>query len=129
MSLTLDVVCTDRGTHPRRQLARFVWEPEAVLRSAGFAVWDETTPAPELAPRAEWETARGTTRGTTRHVVRTPVEVRERTDGGRTFILPRCPTCGAHRPRVALRDDALAVYVDATHDTPARILDVSLRLR
>lgn len=107
------VVCTNHGRHRRRLLAYFSYT--APLTEGERAAWERDNlglpDGQRLSPDeavSGWLAVDQSRRGG--HRVRdyaVPL-VRQRADGGRTFELRPCPTCGrqAERP---LRDTALTV--------------------
>lgn len=104
----LKVICTDRGTHPPRDLGLIMWSPDG----GGGQVWDARDDQTYYKPEAVAEITRKARSGTNRVTKRSGVETRTRNDGGVTFVLPRCPTCGTPRqPRRELRDDRLGRYL------------------
>ncbi len=118
----LDVICTDRGTHPPRTLATFlrVEHPETLL------VGDHVIQNPAW-PGHTWSPVhyRWTRAGFTTMADYTPGRVLATSDGGTKFVVPGCLTC--KRAETELRDDTLTRYWDQTADTPLRgVLDVSL---
>ena len=120
----LRVICTDRGQHGSIELAVIWWHPPDD-GGDGFAVWDDSS-IRGLESSALGDSARGTkSSAANRQVHRTPVEVRIRADGGKTYVMPRCPKCGK---TVLLRDDRLSAYVEKSRDTPSEAAyDVSLK--
>jgi hypothetical protein len=118
----LRLVCTDRDTHPPHPLALIIWSPEKV---DGFAVWDAKGDQMKHTPEPIAETVRATNAGPNKVTKRHAVETVRRADGGQTFHLPKCPTCGR---RVRLRDDTLGKLLRGLADTPhGPTFDVSLR--
>jgi hypothetical protein len=123
----LRVICTDRGQHGPIELAVISWVP-AGLAEQGFAVWSASAPLRDLASQALGDGARGTkSAAINRQIHRSPVDVRDRKDGGKTYVMPKCPKCGKGKKHVLLRDDRLAAYVEKTADSGAsRAYDVSV---
>lgn len=120
----LRLVCTDRGRHPSRDLALINWAP-ASLEVEGFAVWDASEDLSENRPSVLAESGRTTAAGQWRTTSRRAVTTHERADGGRTFELPPCPTCGPARPGRLLRDDTLGRLLRVAGDTRTARVDVS----
>lgn len=112
------VICTDKGTHPSRDLALVHWLP-GEYQTEGFAVWDETIDERELTTETLAQSGRTANSGQWRTTTRkTRVTSTVRADGGLTFTIPACPVC--HGPARSLRDDTLV----RMRDTLAK-LDVS----
>lgn len=95
------MVCTDRGTHPSRDLGLIDWTPPA---GDGVTIWDPEGDPTRNRPQSLRESGRTTNAGTWRTVER-HVDITTRADGGETFKFPPCPWCGR---RYALRDDTLS---------------------
>lgn len=124
----LDVVCTDRGTHPPRHLMRVTLAPDS-LDADGFAVWSADEEPRHLRANPTPERSRtARTSGRQLHVRQAGVGERTRGDGGRTFILPTCLSCGEQRD---IRDRTLIRYFQKARDTPLEgaPLDVSLVIK
>lgn len=106
----LQVICTNRGKHPRRDLGMILWTPEAVHRD-GFAVWDAKGDQSVHTPAALSVTGRETRAGKWRTTERGTVTTATRKDGGLTFTFPACPKC--RRPPTPLRDTTLGELLRA----------------
>jgi hypothetical protein len=99
----LSVVCTDRGTHPQRVLARLsigVKDGRVAITRMGRT---------HLHADDGRFVAPPSTNGT--------ADARKRDDGGVTFAFT-CPSCQRNVP---LRDDRLAILAGLTEDDAARI--------
>jgi hypothetical protein len=118
----LRIVCTDRGNHASRDIGLIHWTPEV---EGGGAVWDPGDDPSQLTASSMGETVRRAGSGVNHVTERTPIEARIRRDGGVTFVLPPCPTCGPKSAHT-LRDDTLAKCFRALADTPGARLDISL---
>jgi hypothetical protein len=112
------IICTDRGQHPRHQIALLFWQPE--LGSEGFAIWDATADVTVFPVIAIEETVRRSKRGENKVTSRQPVRMIPRKDEGSTFVF-FCQVCAHREPRV--RGETLSRIF---RDTPIRELDVSL---
>lgn len=123
--MKLRIVCTGRtkARHNLRELASIYWEPE--FNGENYAVWSGDTPLKELQAHSPISTSRSIKGGkASRKVNHTPVETRERADGGTTWVIPPCPTC--RRPETPLRDTTLRNYYEKTQNTPLQgTLDIS----
>lgn len=103
----LDLICTDLGTHTRRDLA--------TLRHEGGR-WVQVNYRRNAA---------GYTYGSDYK----QGQLRQRADGGLIYTPPPCPSCRKALD-AGIRDDTLTRYVEATRDTPlAGSMDVSLAIR
>ena len=111
MNDTLTVICTDRGTHKPRTLARLDVKVQhgrvvigRVSRTRRYRTDDGRVITPRSAPEAD--------------------DARRRDDDGLTFTFT-CPTCGRNTP---LRDDRLADLAETDVRRPrwrVSVLDVS----
>src|SRR4051794_13116919 len=106
----LSLICTDNGTHVRREVALVEVAP-AGLHEHGFAVWGGTGPPPNARGETVSQTVRQTKHGSNRVTDRRPIPSRVRRDGGRTYyLICNHPGCNARKPR-PLRDDTIARIV------------------